>query len=233
MKNFINVCITLLFISLPIQPISRNAAYGITAGIGITTFIIASKLTRNAAFSLLSTIPTSILTYFATMSITPEGRFKLALKKTSHIEKYPFAQRSYEAIDTFINDLQNQFYDHFWLITAHNNIELLLKEGFSALELLMLCQQDVNDDYDFLQKIHILNKKIRSYINNLTSALRFIKKHPDFKYQRSAYYQLLIEKERLSVEREAVSAQNSQAAAQIAQAHAQYSQAQAMRNQKK
>lgn len=233
MKNFINVYITLLFISLPVQSISRNTAYGITAGVGITTFFIASKLTHNTTFSLLSAIPTSIFTYFATTNITPENRFKLALKKISYIEKYPFTKCSYETIDIFINDLQEHFYDHFWLITAHNKIELLLKESFCVLELLMLCQKDIHDNYEFLQKVKKINKKICSYITNLTNGLRFIKKHPDFKYQRSAYYQLLIEKERLSIEKEAVSAQQSQAAAQIAQAHAQYTQAQAIRNQEK
>lgn len=228
MKKIITICIAFLLATPSLHSISRNTAYGITAGAGVGTFLISCAITKQTLFSLICATPVSIFTYFTTMRMTPEGRFKSALQKVKHLTLCKFAEYGYDDINVFIEELQNEFPDHFWLITAHDKIDALLKEGYHALELLMLVKQEAHDNYPLIEKTHDLDQKARMIMAHLTTALRRIKNHADFSSQRTAYHQLLIEKERLALEREKTYAKQSQAAAQVAQAHAQQSQANAL-----
>lgn len=211
-----------------VQPISMQTAYGLTAGAGIGTFAVASMLSKNYVVGLLCTAPVSVLTYFITMSFTAEGRYKSALQKTTHVAQSKFAEHSYDSDQLFINELQDEFRDQFWLISAHDEFDSLLKEGYHALELLMLVKQEAHENYELIEKANNLQQKLRTLMANLTNALRRIKNHIDFSAQRTSYNQLLIEKQRLAIEREKAHAQQTQAQAQVMQAQAQNNQANAM-----
>lgn len=211
-----------------VQPISQQTAWGLTAGAGIGTFALTSMLTKNSIAALFCTVPASALTYFISMSFTPEGRYKSALKKTTHVGQSKFAEHPYDSDKIFITELQDEFRDQFWLISAHDEFDSLLKEGYHALELLMLVKQEAHENYELIEKANNLQQKLRMLMTNLTSALRRIKNHIDFSAQRTSYNQLLIEKQRLAIEREKAQAQHAQAHAQAMQAQAQNSQANAM-----
>jgi hypothetical protein len=225
-KLLLSFLLALGFVSTT-QPISLQAVYGVTGGVGVLstagTYWFTSKhdFSYPAVWSIGVGGLASAATYFLLYQYTPEGRYAWAQVRVQQAGCNPLSSQPFESDAAFFDVVEDLYIgEDWWLVTAFNELTILLDGCRLALDQLDQAKAGSGDNFSFVQQCNTLSGVARKYILNMTNAVKRIRNHKDYIAQMKEFKRMEMEKQKLAVEQAKANAAMSQANASWSQAGA-------------
>lgn len=208
------------------QPISQNTVYVGTFGTALGFGLLTHQATNSLLFSIAAAGGSGFIAYQIFSQFTAEGRLARARAKYDYIARNTLATREFNTDEDFFNTLNSVYVlSDLPLVTAYNDMNYLILQGYDAIELLNAAKSESNLDLSIIQQCDILIPRVHRALGLMTEAVRRIRANPEYIKQLKLYQEMQAAKEKLAVQKQIAQSQQQMAQAQMQMAHAQVRQA--------